>query len=144
MLVKIQAKYAIRARRHNHVREQLGSNRDPRLVLAVLPRVSVIRHHASDPRRRSSPCRIDQEQQLHDVVGRRVRRLHDEDVVASDGLVDSHEDLAISEPVDRRVAKRDIERSSYLAAEIRVTGSAEKLEAMSGYGQSVHAALQVK
>jgi hypothetical protein len=44
------------------------------------------------------PCRVGQEQELHDVLGWRIRRLDDEDVVAADVLVDPHEDLAVGEP----------------------------------------------
>src|SRR5437868_6121452 len=70
--------------------------------------------------------------------------MHDEDVVASDVLVDAYEDLAVGKSGDRRLAKRNIQGLRDLSAQIRVTGPGDELEAMSGYGQSVHAALQVK
>ena len=50
-----------------------------------------------DARRRRPPRRIDQEQQLDDVVGRRVRRLHDEEVRAANVLIDPHKNLAVGE-----------------------------------------------
>jgi hypothetical protein len=134
VLMKIQTQNPIRARRHDHVREQLGPYRHSRLVLSVLPRVSVVRHHARDTRRRCPACRVDQEQQLHDVVGRRICRLHDEDVVPSDVLIDADENLAVGEAGDRRLAKRNIQRSRYLNAQFRVPGPGNELEAMSGYG----------
>jgi hypothetical protein len=78
-----------------------------RLVLAVLSRVAVVRHHHGDARRTGPPGGVDQEQKLHDVLRRRVGALHDEHVVAADVLIDADEDLAVGEPVARHFRERD-------------------------------------
>ena len=80
------------------VRHQLGRDRHARLVLAVLPRVAVIRNHRRDARRRRAAERVDHHAQLHEVpVDVRARRLHDEDVGAADVLVDLERDLRVRE-----------------------------------------------
>src|SRR2546423_666208 len=134
VLMKIDSQNSIGAGHGDHVRQQLRANRNSRLVLAVLPRVSVVGHHAGYSSRGSPSRRVDQEQELHDVFGWRICRLHDEDVVASDVLIDTDEDFAVGEAVDRRLAKRDIQRSRDLTAQFRVPGPGDELEAMSGYG----------
>jgi hypothetical protein len=80
VLVEVDAEHAVGARGLDHVGHELGADRHARLVLAVLPRVAVVRHHDRDARRARPPRRVHQEQQLHEVVRRRVRRLDDEQV----------------------------------------------------------------
>ena len=93
-----------------HVRHQLGRNRHARLVLAILPRVAVIRHHRRDARRRRAAERIDHDHQLHQVLidrpWRRAGRLHDEDVGAADVLVDLERDLRVGKPPQPRLPER--------------------------------------
>ena len=67
-LVQIHRQHAVGAGRAQHVRHQLGRNRHARLVLAILPRVAVIRQHRRDPRRRRAPERVDHDHQLHQVL----------------------------------------------------------------------------
>ena len=119
---KDQPRVAIGAKLLANMIVTAGANRHPGLVLSVLPRVPVVRHHARDARCRRPARRVDQEQELHDVVGRRIRRLHDEDVVHSDVLINADENLAVGKAGDRCLAERHIQRSRDLCAQIRVSG----------------------
>ena len=107
-LVQIHRQHAIRAGRAQHVRHQLRRNRHARLVLPILPRVAVIRHHRRDARRRRAAERVDHDQQLDEVLvdrpGRvRAGRLHDEHVGAADVLVDLKRDFRVGKPPQPRL-----------------------------------------
>ena len=86
----------------DQVGHQLGRDRHARLVLAVLPGVAEVRDHRRDPARRGALGRVQHDQQLHQVVRRGRRRLHDEDVAAADVLVDLDRDLPVLEARHRR------------------------------------------
>jgi len=103
MLVKIDPEYPVGARGHDHVRHQLGPDRNAWLVLPILSRIPVIGHDARDPCRRCAPRSVDEQQQLQDVLRWWIRRLNDEDVQAPNVLVDANGDLAI-----RELAKADL------------------------------------
>ena len=125
-LVQIHRQHAVGSGRAEQVRHQLRRDRHPRLVLPVLPRVSVIRNHRGDPRRRRPPERIDHDQQLHQVLVHRIRRrLDDEDVRAANVLVDLKRDLAVREPSQPRLSERDPEAVGDLLRQLRV-GAAGK------------------
>ena len=138
MLMEIQSQHAISSRCLDHVREQLGTDRHPRLILSVLPRVSVVRHDAGNSCRRRPTRGIDQEQELHDVLSRRVRRLDDEDVRAADIFIDSDEDLAIRESIDRQLGQFDSEGFGDFFGESPVGASRQELEAPEYTRQMVH------
>jgi len=109
-LVQIHRQHAIGARGAEQVRNQLRRDRHPRLVLAVLPRVSVVRDNRRDSRCRRPAERVDHDQQLHQVLVDRVRRrLDDEYVGAANVLVDLKRDLAVGKPAQTRLPQRDPE-----------------------------------
>ena len=61
----------------DHVRHQLGRDRHPALVLAVLAGVAEVRDHGRDPVGAGPLAAVDHDQQLHQVlVHRRAGRLH--------------------------------------------------------------------
>src|SRR6185312_3603923 len=138
VLVKVHAQHAVDAGPRDHVRHQLGADRHARLIFAILARVAVIGHHAGDARRRGAPRRVDQEQQLHDVLSRRVRRLENEHVVAAHVLVDPHRDLAVGEAAEVHTTEVDAQVAGDLFGERPVRGSGQELEAVTWYGESVH------
>ena len=72
--MQVHRQHAVRAGRAEQVRHQLGRDRHARLVLAILPRVAVVRNHRRDARRRRAAERVDHHAQLHDGAGRRARR----------------------------------------------------------------------
>ena len=93
--MKIDAQDAVGARNLDQIRDELCTDGDAGLVLAILPRVAVVRHDARDTRRRCPSRGVDEQEQLHEVLGRCVRGLDDEDVRPADVLVDSDEDLTV-------------------------------------------------
>ena len=126
VLVKVHRQHAVGSGHRDHVRQQLGADRDPRLLLAVLPGVAEVRDHGRDPRRARAPGRVHQEQQLHDVFRGRVRGLDDEDIPPAHVLVDLDEDLAVREPADRHLAERLTEMRRHLFREGAVAGAAHE------------------
>ena len=67
-LVQIHRQHPVRPGGAEQVRDELRGDRHARLVLPVLPRVTVIRNHRRDPRRRRAPERIDHHQHLHEML----------------------------------------------------------------------------
>src|ERR1700682_2151180 len=102
--VEVHGQNAVRARRRQQVRHQLGSDRHAGLVLLVLPRVPEVGHDGGDPGGRGAPECVQENQELHDVVvDRRARRLDDEDVGAAHVLVDLAVVLPVGGGVERAV-----------------------------------------
>src|SRR5439155_19368526 len=85
-----------------------------------------------------TPRRVDQEQQFHQVLRRRVRRLDDEDVPAADVLVDLDEDLAVGEAADRHRAERLPQVLRHLLGERPVGRTGEKQELAPRQGEFRH------
>src|SRR5688572_26916267 len=138
MLVEINAEDAVRARRLDHVRDELGADRDAWLILAILSRVAVVRHHDRDAGRARTLGRVDQEQRLEQILRRRVRRLNDEHVVAADVLIDPDEDLAIRKTGERELAQLDTDVTRHLLRERPIGRAAEELETVTRYRKAVH------
>src|SRR5436305_2830570 len=128
-LVQIHRQHAVRARGAQDVGDELRRNRDPRLVLAVLARVAVIRNHRRDARRRRAAERLDHHQHLHDVlVDRRARRLDDEPVGAANVLVDLERDFRIGEPAQPRLTDLDAKERRDLPRELWMRAAREHLQ----------------
>src|ERR1019366_614577 len=134
VLVKIESQHPVRSGRDDHVCHELCADGDSWLVLSVLSRLAVIRHDACDASSRRSFGRVDEEQKLHDVFGRRVSRLQDENVITADVFVYPDEDLAVSEPAYRRLGLVDSEIACNLLRKSRVPGSDEEFQAVTRYG----------
>src|ERR1039458_6009140 len=100
--MEVDAEDAVGTRRHDEVGDELRGDRDTRFVLAVLPRVAVVREHGGHARRRGALECVEHDEELHDVVvRRRARGLHDEHVRAPDVLLDLAVILAVGEIVER-------------------------------------------
>ncbi len=124
-LVQIHRQHAVRARRAQHVRDQLRRDRHARLVLPILARVAVIRNHGRDARRRRAAERVDHDHQLHDVlIDRcgpvRAGRLHHEDVGPPDVLVDLERDFRVGKPLEPSLPERYAEERRDLARQLRM------------------------
>ena len=97
----------------DQVGDQLGRNRRARAGFAILPGIAEIGDHRGDAARRGPAQRVGDDQKLHQmVVGRKRRRLDDEDVRAADVLLDLDEDLHVGEAADEALVSG---RSSQLA-----------------------------
>ncbi len=96
--VQVHREDPIGSGRRDQIRHQLGGDRNPRPVLLVLARITVVGDHSRDSGSRGAFQSIEQNQQLHEVlVHWRAGWLNDEDVRAADVLVDLTEDLAVGE-----------------------------------------------
>jgi hypothetical protein len=115
------------ARSLEQVRDQPRRDRLAALVLLVLARVRVERHHHGDPLRARPLERVHHDQLLHHVLvdGRGVR-LDDEGVGAADGLLEPDEQLAVGERVRRLRGDRHVEVLGDLFGELPVRPSGEE------------------
>src|SRR6185437_12993315 len=138
MLVKIHSHNSVGTSLLDHVGQKLCADRHSRLVLAVLSRIAVVRHHDRHPSRGGAKGCVYHEQQLHDVVSRRVRGLNDEYIVAANVFIDPDKKLAVRESRRRVLAQLDPHVTRNLLGERLVGGSGEKLGAVTRYGQAVH------
>ena len=128
-LVQIHRQHPVRAGRAQQVRHELRRNRHARLVLPILPRVSVVRNHRRDPRRRRPAKRVDHHAELHQVLVDRCRgRLDDEDIGAADVLVDLERDLAVGKPMQPRGPERHAEMLGDLPRQRGMRASGEELQ----------------
>ena len=132
-LVQVHRQHPIRPGGGDQVRHQLRGDRHPRLVLAILPRVAVIRNHGRDARRRRAAERIDHHAQLDQMpIDVRAGRLHDEDVGAADVLVDLERDLGVREPLQPRVPDLDPEELRDLLGQGAMRAARKDLELPAG------------
>ena len=127
--MEVHGQDAVRARGRQQVGHELGGDRDAGLVLLVLPRVAEVRQHGGDPRGGGPAERVEQDEELHDVVvDGGARRLHDEHVGAPHVLVDLAVVLAVGEVVQRELSERDPEIRADLLRERRMRAAREDLE----------------
>ena len=113
--VQVERHHAVGAGAGDQVGDELGRDRRARPGFAVLPGVAEIGDHRRDAPRRGAAQRVDDDQQLHQmVVGRERRRLQHENVGAADVLLDLDEDLHVGEAPHHGLApagSRDRRRS---------------------------------
>ena len=96
--VQIEREHAVGAGLDDHIGDELGRDRRARARLPVLSRIAEIGNDRGDAPRRGALQRIDDDEQLHQmVVGGRGGRLDDEHVLAADVLLHLDEDLHVGE-----------------------------------------------
>src|SRR5271157_4175732 len=86
----------VRPGMRNKIRDEFSRYGNPRLVFSVLPSVAEIRNHC-----RHAPCGcplrcVQHDQQLHQIVRRRIRRLDDEDIAPANVLIILYPDFPIA------------------------------------------------
>src|SRR6185437_11799828 len=127
--VQIHQQGAMGAGGGEQVGDQLGGDRHPGLVLAVLAGVAEVGDDGSDAPRRGALERVNHQQQLHQMDIHRVAGgLDDEDVGAADVLENLDIILAVAEAGEAALAGLDAEVLADLAGERGVGGAAEDLE----------------
>ena len=95
--VKVTCHDAVASCCFKHVCNELCSDRDSRLVLAVLSCPSEVRHYGDDLVSRCSLCRINHEKELKEVVCRRECRLDDEYSGTSDTFIVAWSEFSVAE-----------------------------------------------
>ena len=110
------------------VRHEFRCDRHPRLIFAVLPRVSEKRNDRRDPVRARPAGRIHHDQQLHQMlVRRRACRLNDENIPAANVLLDLDVSFAVRKRADRRLTKRRADALTNPLRQLPIGGAAEDL-----------------
>jgi hypothetical protein len=128
-LVQVHRQHPIGAGGNHEVGDQLGRDRDARLVLAVLPGVAVIRDDGRDARRGRAAERVHHDAELHQVlVDRPGGGLDDEHVHAADVLVDLERDLRVGEAMEPGLAHRHAQELGNLLRQQRVGAAGEEPE----------------
>jgi hypothetical protein len=127
--VQVHGQHPVRASRAEQVGHQLGGDRHPRLVLAILSRVAVVRDHRRNPRGRRPAERVDHDQQLDEMlIDGRAGRLHDEHVRSPDVLVDLERDFRVREPRQSGLPQGNPEVAGNLARQLGVRAASKDLE----------------
>ena len=137
VLVEVDADQAVGPGGGDEVGRQLGADRNPGLVLPVLPPVPEVGHHRRHVLGRCALRGVDQEQQLHDVVGVGHGGLDDEDIAAARVAIDPYEDLAVGEVVDRDPFGRDAQLFGDFASQWAVRAPRQE-EEWAAYGGFFH------
>jgi hypothetical protein len=132
--VKIHADDPIGACPLNHVGQEFSANSYTRLIFPILPRVTIVGHNDGDSSCGCPSDRVDQEQKLHDVFGRRIRGLDDKDVVPSNVFIDTDKDLAVGKPGGCESAKLDAHMAANFLSEGAVCASGEEFGAVARNG----------
>ncbi len=127
--MRVDNQSPVSPRRGQQIGHQLRRNRSSRLILAILPRVPVIRNHRRDAPRRSAFQRVDHQQQLHQVfVHRPARRLHHKHVAAPHVLLNLDVHLAVGETLQHGLATWHAEEVTNFIGQRLVRRTAENLE----------------
>ena len=115
--VQIDRQHPVGPGGFEHSRDQAGAYRLARRRLLVLSRVGEERQHGGDPVRRGESGRVDQQQQLEQVVvDRRRAGLDEEHVGAADRLAVAAVDLAVRERLELHRAQPDSRRRAMPSA----------------------------
>ncbi len=86
--------------------------------------VAEVRHHRRDPLRRGPAAGVGHHQQFHQILSRRIRRLHDEHIASAHVLHQLDIHLTVAEPAHMRPPQRHAQMPRDLLREggIRLAG----------------------
>ena len=90
------------------------------------------RNRLAGSRRRRSTCRVDQQEQFEDGIGRRGRGLQNEEIPPTDVLVDANEYFAVRETANRSPAEGDSQSLCDFVREQGVGGARKNHERSDG------------
>ena len=126
--VQVHGQNAVRARRYQEVRHQLGGDGHPRLVFAVLARIAVKRQHRGNPRCAGPAHRVNHDEHFHQMMVRgRAGGLHDEHVFAAHVFLDLHERFTVRKSADRDLPEFHANRLGNGFGQRRIRCPAENL-----------------
>ena len=124
---------AVDAGGHQQIGDQLGADRHPRAVFAILTGPSEVGHHGYDLVGRCAAGGVYHHQQLHQIVRGRERRLDDEHRAAADGFVEAGLELSVAELQDFRLTEFGSETRGDLGGEVFGTATRENLDFVDGH-----------
>jgi hypothetical protein len=112
----------------DQVRDELGSDRRPPFVLAILTSIAVIRDYGSDSRSAGALARIDHDEQLHQIViDRRACRLDEVHISTSNIFFDFAKVLAIWEFAKLDCSGLQMQEIADLFGQLGICSPAENL-----------------
>src|SRR5437899_1067528 len=127
--VEVEQQQPVGAGQRDEVGDQLRGDRLTRLGLAFLAGVAVVRDDRGDSPGRGPAKRVEDDEELHQVlVHRRRRRLDDEHVVAAHRVLDLDVDLAVGEAAQARVGELDVEDLGDAGGQFGVRAAGDELE----------------
>ena len=103
--VKVAGHHAVCPGAAQKVGNELGGNRNPRTVLAVLTGPAEVRHHRNNLVSGSPLGGIDAHQQFHQIVSGRGGGLNDEDLCATHAFIVLRLEFPITERSNRECTK---------------------------------------
>ena len=134
-LVEVHRQHPVRARDGDHVGDQAGGDRHPRLVLLVRAAVGVVRDDRRDPAGRRPLEGVDHDQELHDrLVDRAAGRLDEEHVLLADVVQDAHEDVLVRELEDLGLTRLAVQPVGDLPRQLGVGVAVVDLELVRVHG----------
>ena len=120
--VQVKRKHPVRTGGDQEIGDELGGDRYSRLIFPVLARITKIGDDRRDSIGACSSGRIDQDEELHQIlVRRRAGRLDDVNVAPPDIFVDFHSRFAIRKRTDDGVAQRSAHRLADSQSQIAVS-----------------------
>lgn len=135
--VKVHREDTIDASCRQEIRDEFGGDGNTRLVFPILPCIAKEGNHCRDAIGTGPFCCIHHDEQLHQIfVGRRARRLDDEDVTTTDVFVNFHEGFPIRKLRHGGVGFSHSEVAHNVFCKLRVSGSAENSD-VDGHGESI-------
>ena len=124
--VQIHRQHTAYAGGMQKIRDELGRDRHPRLIFAVLSRVTEKRNDRRDAIGAGAARGIHHDEQLHQVlVGRRAGRLNNENIAAANVFLDLDVGFAIGKRADRRLPKRHADAVADALRQLAIGGTAE-------------------
>ena len=105
--VQVEREHPVGTSGDEEIGDEFGGNRYSRLIFPVLARITKVRDDGRDSIGACSSGRIDQDEELHQIlVRRRASRLDDVDVAAPDIFVNFYSRFTVRKRTDDGIAQR--------------------------------------
>ena len=127
--MKIETENAVGPGGREQISDELGADRHPAHILAVLASVAEVGNHRRDARGAGPFERIENDEQLHQVmINVGAGRLNDEHIPASNVLINAHHGLVVGEVAEVEIAQRNAEMLGDALGQGPVGASAEDFQ----------------
>ena len=127
--VQVHGQHPAHASGIQQIRHELRRNWNTRLIFAVLAGIAEKWNDRRDPIRAGTPCRVNHNEQLHQVlVGWRTSRLDNENIVAPNIFLNPDVGLAVRKRADCRLTKWYADIFANALGQLPVSGSGKDLQ----------------